>query len=77
MSYSIDYFVPFRVLTAAPLLDTRRGRAFRGTVLGSWPKGCEFDSGSRQLLGERGSAFVYPSRTIWSIATSLGELFNR
>ena len=26
------------------------------TVLGSWPKGCEFDHGSRQLLDERGSA---------------------
>ena len=26
-----------------------------GTVLGLWPKGCELNPGSRQLLGERGS----------------------
>ena len=27
-----------------------------GILLGLWTKGCEFDPGSRQLLGERGSA---------------------
>ena len=36
---------------------------------GSWPKGCEFNPGSRQLLGERGSALVNPSITIWSVST--------
>ena len=25
-------------------------------MVGLWPKGCEFDPGSWQLLGERGSA---------------------
>ena len=35
-------------------------------VLGSWPKGCEFDPGSQQFLG-RDSALVNPSRTVWSV----------
>ena len=33
-------------------------RVHGNTVLGSWPKGCEFDPGSLQLLDERGSARV-------------------
>ena len=38
------------------------------TVLGLWPKCCEFYPGLRQLLGEKSSALVNPSR-IMSIAT--------
>ena len=31
---------------------------FCGTLLGSRPKGCEFDPGSRQFLGERDGALL-------------------
>ena len=34
-------------------------------MLNFWPKGCEFDSVSQQILGERDSALINPSRTIW------------
>ena len=40
-----------------------------GSHFRSWPKGCEFDPGSRQLLGERYRSLVNPSRTIWPIVT--------
>ena len=37
-----------------------------GAVLGSWPKSCEFDPGSWQLLGERGS----------TLSLTLAELYG-
>ena len=30
-----------------------------GTVLGSWPKVCEFVPGSRELVGERGNVLSF------------------
>ena len=38
-----------------------------GTALSLWPKSCKFDSGTQQLLGERGSTFINLNWTKWSI----------
>ena len=43
-----------------------------GAVVTSWSIGCEFDPRARQLLGERGSALVNPSRTVGSINYLIG-----
>ena len=47
------------------------------SVLGSWPKSCEIDAGSRQLLGERSSTLSLTQAELYSLyLPSLGELFN-
>ena len=69
---------PHQVSTATHLLinpqEMLRDGWLHGTVLSLWPRGCEFDLGSRQLLGERANALLLTLAT--HIVYSSEGLFN-